>query len=285
MSGSGLTRVIVTNDDGIDSEGLRLLAATAAAAGCQVLVAAPDREASGAGTAMTATVEDGRVLIERRTLPGLEVPAFAVRAAPAFIAFTAAAEAFGDKPDVLLSGINLGPNTGQAVLHSGTVGAAMTAAVHGVRAAAFSLDVRAGSGPPQWQTAAAVAARIIPVLSGLPAGQVLNVNVPNVPESGLRGIRRGDLAAFGAVQASILKATESYLQVTMSETQDRPPAGTDSALLAAGFASVTALRPVCEAPADWLDWPEAPHDDEQHARAEAPAAGRRPLRPGSAPGG
>lgn len=254
---SGEVSAVVTNDDGIDSEGLRLLAATAAEAGCQVVVAAPDREASGSGSSMTAATEDGRIKVERRKLAELAVPAYAVQAAPAFIASIAVHEAFGGRPDILLSGINLGPNTGHAVLGSGTVGAALTAATRGVRAAAFSLDVRDRSGPPQWQTAAAVAAEVIGVLSGLPPGQVLNVNIPNVPRTRLRGVRRGSLAAFGAVQTRIVETADHYLRVSTYETGDEPPAGTDSALLAAGYASVTAIWPLCEAPADWLAWPAA----------------------------
>jgi 5'-nucleotidase len=274
MSQAEPLRVVVTNDDGIDSEGLRLLAAAALRSGCKVLVAAPDHEASGSSAAMTAVRDDGRIVMERRKLADLDtVPAYAVRAAPAFIAFTAVREAFGRQPDFLLSGINLGPNTGQAILHSGTVGAAMTAASYGVRAAAFSLDVHSGAGKPQWETAAAVATRVILALPDLPRGQVLNVNIPNVPQHLLRGIRRGRLAAFGAVQIDIIEAAEDYLQVTMSEREagpreaglpeaglpeaGPPEAGprTDSALLAAGYASVTPLQPISETSAPWLPWP------------------------------
>jgi 5'-nucleotidase len=273
MSQAEPLRVVVTNDDGIDSEGLRLLAAAALRTGCKVLVAAPDHEASGSSAAMTAVRDDGRIVMQRRKLADLDtVPAYAVRAAPAFIAFTAVREAFGSQPDFLLSGINLGPNTGRAILHSGTVGAAMTAASYGVRAAAFSLDVHGDAGEPQWETAVAVAMQVIIALPDLPRGQVLNVNIPNVPQHMLRGIRRGRLAAFGAVQIDIIEAAEDYLQVTMSEREAVPreaappqaglgeagpgaAPGTDSALLAAGYASVTPLQPVSETPAPWLPWP------------------------------
>src|ERR1035441_6498300 len=90
-------RVVVTNDDGIDSAGLRLLAAAALRTGCKVLVAAPDHQASGSSAAMTAVRDDGRIVMERRKLAGLDtVPAYAVQAAPAFIAFTAVREARND---------------------------------------------------------------------------------------------------------------------------------------------------------------------------------------------
>lgn len=251
---------VITNDDGIDSEGLRMLARAAVEAGWDVVVAAPDRQASGSGAAMTAVQADGRVVVERRTLAGIEtVPAYAVQATPGFIAFTAARGAFGHRPDYLLSGINVGPNTGQVVLHSGTVGAAMTAAISGVPAAAFSLDVGDGGDGKDWRAAADVAGQILPALAGIPRGIVLNVNIPDLPRDQILGIRQGGLAETGAVQLSIGELTAGYLHITMAETGVRPAPGTDSALLAAGYAAVTALRPVCEVSPDSLPralpWP------------------------------
>lgn len=77
-----------------------------------------------------------------------------------------------------MSGINRGPNTGHAVLHSGTVGAALTASTFGMRAAAFSIGMGT---PTHWSTAAAVARVALDWLVDLDARIVLNVNVPNVP--------------------------------------------------------------------------------------------------------
>ncbi|MEP7024404.1 MAG: 5'/3'-nucleotidase SurE, partial [Actinomycetota bacterium] len=220
-----------------------------------VLVAAPDHEASGSGAAMTATQDGGRIVIAVRELPGLpSVRAYAVPAAPAFIAFTAVRAAFGPQPGLLLSGINLGPNTGKAIVHSGTVGAAMTAASHGRRAAAFSLDAPGPAGDLHWETAEAVAAQIIPVLTDLPRGQLLNVNVPNVPPARLRGIRQGSLAETGTVEIAVTYKGDEFLQVTMAAAEPAA-AGTDSALLAGGYASVTSLAPVWELAAPWLPWP------------------------------
>lgn len=256
MTTADRVHAVVTNDDGIGSEGLRMLACAAVRAGWDVVVAAPDRQASGSAAAMTAVQADGRVIVERRSLPGMEtVPAYAVQAAPGFIAYTAVRGAFGRRPDYLLSGINLGPNTGQVVLHSGTVGAAMTAAARGVRAAAFSLDASEGTGTVQWRPASDVVSEILPALGDIPPGVVLNVNIPNAPRHQIHGIRQGRLAAAGAVQLSIAEAAAGYLHVTMAQPGERPEPGTDSALLAAGYAAVTPLRPVCEAPSVPLRWP------------------------------
>jgi len=252
-------RVIVTNDDGIDSEGLRQLAAAAAGAGLDVLIAAPASEASGSGAAMTAVEDGGRVEIERRQLPGAAaaIPAYAVGATPAFIVFTAVRGAFGFRPRFVLSGINRGPNTGHVVLHSGTVGAALTAATHGLPAAAFSLDTREAGDRPEWATAALVATQVIAVLRDMSAPVALNVNVPNVPPARLGGIRSARLATFGAVQMSIAAPDEGYLKVSMANSPRRPEPGSDSAVLASGAASVTPLQGVCEASPAGLPWPAA----------------------------
>lgn len=251
------TQCLVTNDDGIDSDGLHRLADAAVRTGFDVVVAAPDQEASGSSAALSAIAADGKVMMNRRELTTpAAIPAYAVQAAPAFIAFTAVRGAFGPVPDVVLAGINKGPNTGRAVLHSGTVGAAMTAAVYGVRAAAFSLDWRENTDEQHWDTAAAVAKQLMPGLRSQRPGVVLNVNVPNVPRTELRGIRQGPLAARGAVQLHIVAAERDYLHVTMRESAEVPADGSDAALLAAGYASVTLLRPLCEVADQQITLPE-----------------------------
>jgi 5'-nucleotidase len=251
--------VVVTNDDGIDSEGLWQLAAAAAEAGCDVVVAAPATEASGSGTAMTAVQDGGRIEVERRQLPGAAaaIPAYAIRASPAFITFIAVRGAFGFRPRFVLSGINKGPNTGRVVLHSGTVGAAMTAAAQGIMSAAFSLASHGAAGELEWPTAAQVAREVIGVLPDVPAGIVINVNVPNIPPEELAGIRRASLASFGAVEMSIVAPSEGYLHVKMSASSAEPEPGTDSAVLAAGYASVTPLQGIREASPAGLPWPAA----------------------------
>lgn len=239
-------RAIVTNDDGIDSEGIRTLARVAVEAGLDVTVAAPLHESSGASASLTAVEDHGRVAMARRTMEGLEdVPAFGVRAVPGFIAWLATREAFGPRPDVVLSGVNHGPNLGHAILHSGTVGAALTAATHGCRAMAVSM---AAADPSQWETAAIVARAMVPVVidhAGPTA--VLNVNVPDVPPSELRGIRRAGLARFGAVQANVAEVAEGFVKVTFGDVDAECEEGTDAALIADGYATVTPLNPICEA--------------------------------------
>ncbi|MGH9040933.1 MAG: 5'/3'-nucleotidase SurE, partial [Acidimicrobiia bacterium] len=162
-------RCLVTNDDGIASPGIAALARVAVGAGLDVVVAAPLRDTSGASASITAVEEEGRFVVEPRSLPGLEgCDVYGVGGLPAFIALTGCRGAFGPVPDVVLSGINHGPNTGFAVLHSGTVGAALTASTHGARAMAVSLHsgahirVPEHAGTPHWETAAEIARQLLP---------------------------------------------------------------------------------------------------------------------------
>lgn len=248
-------RVLVTNDDGIDSIGLHLLARVAVAAGLDVTVAAPDEEYSGSSASLTALADGGRLRVHERQIPDLDAGrVLAVEATPGFIAFTGARGAFGDRPDLILSGINKGPNTGHAILHSGTVGATLTGATHGIPGLAISL---AAAHPTEWDTAEVVARRALGWLLDHPPGStVLNVNVPNVPPDQLKGLRPARLASFGAVQADVREAGEGFVTLTFSEVPDEPEPDTDVALLREGWATMTALRAPCEDPG--VELPELP---------------------------
>lgn len=239
-------RALVTNDDGIDSRGLGVLARIAVEAGLDVIVAAPHTERSGASASMTALAANGRLAVADRQWPDLPgVPIRAVEASPALIGFVAAHGAFGPPPDVVLSGINHGPNTGHAILHSGTVGAALTAATHGALALAVSL---ASADPRHWDTAASVAGRALRwLLESGTRGAVLNINVPDVPPAELRGLRAAPLAAFGAVQADIGEIGADFVTVTFREIRPDEADETDAGLVAQGWATATALRAPVEA--------------------------------------
>jgi 5'-nucleotidase len=243
-----MTRALVTNDDGIDAPGLRCLVAAARDTGLDVVVAAPRMEASGSSASITVHEEDGRVEIEDRELPGLPgVEAFAVAAPPALITLIATRGAFGPPPELVLSGINRGANTGHAILHSGTVGAALTGAANGRSALAASLDVGLSpAGPPHWQSAARFLPALVPVLCNLSEPVVLNLNAPDLPADAVRGLRRAALASFGTVQTGIEVGT-GFVRMTVADETARLEPGTDAAWLADGYATVTAIAPVFEA--------------------------------------
>jgi 5'-nucleotidase len=238
-------RVLITNDDGIESLGLRVLAEAALAEGLDVVVAAPSWDASGSAASLTAVEEEGRFLVDERTIPGMpDVPAYAVEAAPAFIVRAGIHGAYGPQPDVVLSGINLGVNTGHAVIHSGTVGAALTAATYGLRALAVSLAVDRSL---HWDTAGELTRRVLPWLLTASPGTVLNLNVPARPAEEVRGLRRAALSRTGTVQANVTELDGGYVRLAYTPVEEEAEPGTDAALLAEGYASLTPLLGPCEA--------------------------------------
>lgn len=249
MNGPRRPHALITNDDGIDAEGLRQLAFAAIDAGLDPVIAAPLIDSSGIGAGLRAEEDHGRILVERRGLAGLDgVPAYGVAATPAYIVLLATRGAFGPAPDVVLSGINHGANTGRAVLHSGTAGAALTAIADGCRAMAFSLDLGLRDpAKPHWDTAAAVATRLLAMAMTIPAASMLNVNVPNLPVAQLRGIRRAPLEGFGAVQMTLHERGEGYVRMTLEQASGTVDPATDDGLILAGYVTVTPLRPIAAA--------------------------------------
>jgi 5'-nucleotidase len=241
-------RVLITNDDGIDSPGLGVLAATARDFGLDPLVAAPARDHSGVGAALIGADHTGRIRVENRSLPSLpDIKAVAVGASPALIVILALAGAFGPPPDAVLSGINDGPNLGLVVLYSGTVGAALSAAAHNKPALAVSLHTMAGDTERHWETAAAVTARVLPALTANEHPMVLNVNVPNRPADALRGIRRASLTSFGPVSPRAVVLDTNSVTLSWQATELGMEPGSDEELLRKGFATVTPLELVSEA--------------------------------------
>lgn len=272
-------RILITNDDGVDSPGIIALARAAVERGALVVVAAPHKEVSGASAAMSAMEDDGHMVLQPRRLDGLAgVPSYAVAASPAFITMMGLRGTFGPPPDVVLSGVNRGANAGSAVLHSGTVGAAMTAAQVGCRAIAVSLDVlpagsasvasggaavspggiaalvAEGEADRNWDTAAQLAVELLPNLLTTPPGTVLNLNVPDAPRDGLKGMRRAKLAKFGQVQMTVTERGERHVRLALVQPDAPLEQGTDLALLSHGYATVTPLRRVAEAQDVRLAW-------------------------------
>ncbi|WDZ84630.1 5'/3'-nucleotidase SurE [Micromonospora cathayae] len=168
-------RVLVTNDDGVAAPGLARLAGAAVRRGLEVVVAAPLTEAAGTSAALTAVEREGHVVVRDHPLPELPgVPVYGVGGSPGLVTLIALHGAFGPPPAVVLSGVNRGANVGRAVLHSGTVGAALTAAANGCRAMAVSLDV-----PPASVVTAGEGGLIgSPTGSGSPAGHTAGSGGP-----------------------------------------------------------------------------------------------------------
>ncbi len=234
-------RVLVTNDDGIDAPGLLVLVNALADAGHEVVVAAPVGDLSGSGTALGVLTDGHRIPVARVELPGLpNVPAWAVNAPPAMAALCGVARMFDFAPEVVVGGVNPGWNTGQTVLHSSTVGAAVTAATAGLPAISVSCGPQPHS---RFDTAAHI---VCAVLGDDPAalrkGVVLNMNVPDLDLADLRGVLPTTLSRRGVHSISLARESDAIL-ISEWDRQVTGDPDVDSVAVLAGWVSITELRP------------------------------------------
>lgn len=195
-------RIFVTNDDGIDSVGLHVLARAMRALG-DVVVVAPDDEYSGYGAALGPLHLLEPEVHRTSIIDGID-DAWTVSGSPALCAMFGRLGMFGDY-DLVVAGINPGANVGRSVYHSGTVGACLTARNGGINGVAVSQTVLGlgveGQGweealvNQKWHTAAAVAAAAVEgLVAELPAKPVvLNINVPNLELGEIKGWKRTEV--------------------------------------------------------------------------------------------
>ncbi|MEE9166284.1 MAG: 5'/3'-nucleotidase SurE [Candidatus Neomarinimicrobiota bacterium] len=175
--------ILITNDDGIYSSGILALQQAAAALGKTVVVA-PETERSAVGHAITISSPIRIREVDRRN----GFSGFAVDGTPADCVKLGVRSLLPRLPDVVMSGINRGANVGVSILYSGTVSAATEGVLMGIPSLAVSLDAWED---PVYDFAARFASRLLKLIleKGIPPGVSLNVNVPHVPEEGIKGIR------------------------------------------------------------------------------------------------
>lgn len=263
-------RILITNDDGIDSAGIHALVGSMRDAGHDIVVAAPSTDMSGSSAAIGQLERDEHIRAKRVALPGLPTTeAYAVDGPPGLAVLAAVLGAFGTVPEIVVSGINSGLNTGHLVLHSGTVGAALTAQNFGLSGLAISLE-RAPVWP--WESAGAVAVDVLEWLERLPPRSVINLNVPSLHPEAVRGIRWATLDAFGLVQTASAESADEGFQFTFEARIPEPDPRSDTALVRDGYASVTALTGVSEAEAPTIEPPRVtvrPIEGAPHIPVEA----------------
>lgn len=259
-------RVLVTNDDGVDSVGIQVLAAALAAdERFDVVVVAPNGDRSGTGASLGRFDPDTRLDAQPVDLPDAPgVEAWALDATPAMCTVAALLGGFGARPQLVVSGINAGLNTGRAILHSGTVGAVLTGQNFGVSGLAVSVQ---SVEPWRWDTAAGLAVDVAGMLLDAPARSALNLNVPGLDRSEVQGIRWARLAPFGEVRAAMRDAGDGEvprervgadastdagsgtrrLQLALEFSEHDFDPDSDQGLVRAGWASLTTIVGVSEA--------------------------------------
>jgi 5'-nucleotidase len=241
VSGSGLTdytceqenamRILIANDDGVYSPGICALAQVAAEFG-EVRVVAPDVEMSSMGHSITAT----RPLSYRRT-PIKGIDAYRVNGTPADCVALGAYH--WDKVDIVLSGINLGPNLGNGIWHSGTLAAAKQAVLLGMRGIAFSTPVL--DDEPDFDMLKPWVARVLKLLLEESELTLVNVNLPPSEPKGMRWTRVSVRQYDGKVvpgQDPMGREHYWFTVIPLKETEE----GTDRWALDRGYVSITPLR-------------------------------------------
>jgi 5'-nucleotidase len=222
--------------------------------GHDVVVVAPDREMSGSSSSMGPMAHADHISFEEVVLAELPgIAAFAVDGPPAMCVIAATLGGFGAPPDLVVSGINPGFNCGRATLHSGTVGAALTAAQWGCSGLAVSIGM---ADRIHWETAAAYAQAALGALATAAPRTAVNLNVPNLALDEVRGIRFAELAPFNAVRSVITGRSAGRLHVTLQPTELAIPEGTDTALVNQGFVTITFLTSVSSVNPPYAEGPE-----------------------------
>ena len=229
-------KILVSNDDGYRAEGiLRLRSALADLA--EVTVVAPDRNRSGASNSLTLDVP----LRVTQSEPGVHF----VTGTPTDCVHLAVSGLFDFDFDMVVSGVNDGPNLGDDVLYSGTVAAAIEGRFLGLPTLAVSLCTRSGSAR-HFATGAAVARGVVAGLAGRPLDPrlILNINVPDLPLDQLRGLRATRLGfrhrSEPAIPVRDPKGETMYWVGPAGAGADSGE-GTDFHAVAAGWVSVTPL--------------------------------------------
>ena len=232
-------RILLTNDDGIHAPGLEALERVARGLSDDVWVVAPETEQSATSHSLTLR----RPLRIRHLGP----QRYTVDGTPTDCVLIAIKKVMADRPpDLVLSGINQGANVGEDVTYSGTVAAAMEAALLGYPAVALSLS-RYGDHEYRWPSAEHHAGDVIRRLTGLtwPRDVLMNVNFPDVPPEGVRGVRicrQGRRVADTSVIDGTDPSGRPYVWVGNYMSDETSHSGSDLAAMAEEAISVTPLH-------------------------------------------
>jgi 5'-nucleotidase len=228
-------RILLSNDDGYQAAGLLALAESLSQI-AEIVVVAPDQDRSGASNSLT--------LVNPLRARTMENGFIRVDGTPTDCVHLAITGLLQEDPDLVVSGINAGPNMGDDVLYSGTVAAATEGRFLGLPAIAVSMN---SHNPQHIETGAQVALELVQRLERKPLTEsiILNVNVPDLPYDALKGIRSTRLGhrhkAEPVIKAKDPRGNTIYWVGPAGAEQDAGP-GTDFHAVREGYVSITPLQ-------------------------------------------
>jgi len=230
--------ILLTNDDGIFSDGIATLRSVLDPLGGLVTLA-PEENCSAVARGITI----GQPLRAREVEFGDGHTGFALDGTPADCVRAAVLGLFGRRPRVVVAGINLGANVGDDVAYSGTVAAVLEGVRLGLPGVAVSIESRS---PSHLSDVAAIVAPIVErvMRHGLSPGTVLNVNLPDLPLAAVRGVSLSSLGSAGNHDRLVRETTQGGVRryrIEGEAAEDGRRPGTDLKALADGYVSVTPL--------------------------------------------
>ncbi|GAA0284238.1 5'/3'-nucleotidase SurE [Alteraurantiacibacter aestuarii] len=232
-------RILLTNDDGIHAPGMAVLEAIARRLSDDVWVCAPAEEQSGAGHSLTLHMP-----VRLRSFGNQR---YAVTGTPTDAVNLGLRKLFADqKPDLVISGINAGENLADDITYSGTISAAMEAALAGIPAIALSQAMRTPSS--SFDAAEAWAEKVLaPLVEVTMARRTLvNVNFPDLPAEAVKGIRVVRQGFHDYQRGSLVEGTDprgrNYYWFGLEDMEHTLDHGTDLEAVADGYIAVTPLQ-------------------------------------------
>ena len=236
--------ILVTNDDGIESPGIWALAKSLSLIGT-VLLVAPDKQQSGVGTSISFSRNNTPVRETISKIPGLL--SFTVGGTPSDCVLLGLKRLKKERIDLIVSGINNGPNVGNDIFYSGTVMATLVGYFRKIPAVAISLAVKNEKERIHFNVAAQIATSIATSINThyLGTSLIINVNVPNSPPNQIRGIRVTRTAGFGYVrlgQANDIGNSVGFNTIIGKPDKALLEEDTDVWAIREGYVSITPLR-------------------------------------------
>ncbi len=236
-------KILLTNDDGIQADGIKVLASELVKNGYDVTIIAPMEDSSGASAGVGQVyLRTESIRYEKVNIDGLEnTEAYAIDALPALTVLAGFLGFLNFTPELVVSGINNGLNVGRSSLHSGTVGAALTSQHFSVPSIAVSVE---WDEKPYFDTAATIACELISLFNFMPSKITLNLNVPSKPIEQLAGIKLTSLSNYGLIKKVIKNQKTSTLNLDLSQHDHKLDELSDIIAVRSNFASITPISSV-----------------------------------------